>query len=432
MITLGSYNFHMYSSVMLIGFFFAAFLALYLKRYAKISARYMMWTEICVAEWSLAYVFESAAATIPLKLLWSQIAYIGTMAAPVLFFLFAVSYSQNKFRFSWKIIALIALLPLLTIILAFTNSWHEWVWSAININPLTNLATYHHGFWFWINTVYIYLLLLTGIGLLLSSIRHFARYYSLQSVFIILACLFPVVGNWLYLSPNNPVPGLEWTSLGFIVSGAFISLALFRYGMFDLIPVARSKVLDVMQDGVLVLDEQQRIVDMNSTLTGIFNLKISNVLGKPVEDILPEFDPGEFSNCRKSEVEKKMTGLDGEKVYTVKCAPLLNNSHASGGLFVFRDITKRKQLEEERENLIIELQDALLQVKTLSGMLPICARCKKIRDDKGYWQSVEHYVQEHSDAVFSHGICPKCLSEMYPEYSGSDSHTNNLNDEKTS
>ncbi|MDZ7723814.1 MAG: histidine kinase N-terminal 7TM domain-containing protein [candidate division KSB1 bacterium] len=415
MIKIGPYSFQVYSYVMLFGFFFAAFLTFYLRRYPKISARYMMWTEICVAQWSLAYVFESAATTVPLKLLWSQIAYVGTMGAPVFFFLFAVSYSQ-KVRFNWKSISLIALLPFLTVILAVTNIWHEWVWTAIIINPLTNLAAYHHGTWFWINTVYVYLLLLAGVSFLLSSIRHFARFYSLQSVFMILASLFPIIGNGLYLSPSNPVPGLEWTPLGFIISGAFVSLALFRYGMFDLVPVARSKVLDVMQDGVLVLDEQQRIVDMNSTLTGFFNVKMSGALGMPVKDIFPEFDPGDFSNCGESEVEKTIPGSEGDKVFTVKCAVLQSNTHSSGQLIVFRDITKRKQLEEERENLIVELQDALLQVKTLTGMLPICARCKKIRDDKGYWQSVEHYVQEHSDAVFSHGICPKCLSEMYPEY----------------
>ena len=69
----------------------------------------------------------------------------------------------------------------------------------------------------------------------------------------------------------------------------------------------------------------------------------------------------------------------------------------------------------EKEKLIIELQEALSKVKLLSGFLPICANCKKIRDDKGYWKQVEQYIHEHSEAEFSHGICPDCSKKLYPE-----------------
>ena len=75
----------------------------------------------------------------------------------------------------------------------------------------------------------------------------------------------------------------------------------------------------------------------------------------------------------------------------------------------------RKIAEEEREKLIVKLQDALENIKTLRGLLPMCAWCKKIRDDKGYWQKVEDYVREHSDATFTHGICPECLKKVSPE-----------------
>jgi PAS domain S-box-containing protein len=79
-----------------------------------------------------------------------------------------------------------------------------------------------------------------------------------------------------------------------------------------------------------------------------------------------------------------------------------------------RDITERKRIEEERERLIKDLQQALTDVKTLSGLLPICANCKQIRDDKGFWMQVELYIQEHSQAQFSHGICPDCMKKLYP------------------
>jgi len=78
-------------------------------------------------------------------------------------------------------------------------------------------------------------------------------------------------------------------------------------------------------------------------------------------------------------------------------------------------ITERKIAEQEREKLIKELEQALDEVKTLSGMLPICANCKKIRDDQGYWNRIEGYISERTDAKFTHGICPDCKKELYPE-----------------
>jgi AmiR/NasT family two-component response regulator len=75
---------------------------------------------------------------------------------------------------------------------------------------------------------------------------------------------------------------------------------------------------------------------------------------------------------------------------------------------------------EAREKLILELEDALAQVETLSGLLPICSSCKKIRDDEGYWNQLEVYIRDHSEVEFSHGLCPKCAKELYPEVFGDD------------
>jgi hypothetical protein len=86
-----------------------------------------------------------------------------------------------------------------------------------------------------------------------------------------------------------------------------------------------------------------------------------------------------------------------------------------GASSIARDITKQKQADDERLRLIKELTEALAHVKNLSGLLPICASCKRIRDDQGYWQQVETYITRHSDAVFTHGICPECVKNFHQE-----------------
>ncbi len=83
---------------------------------------------------------------------------------------------------------------------------------------------------------------------------------------------------------------------------------------------------------------------------------------------------------------------------------------------LIEEIEHRKQIKRAREKLILELKEALAQVKTLSGLLPICSNCKKIRDDKGYWNQIESYLSNHSAVDFSHSICPDCLTDMYPDY----------------
>jgi DNA-binding response OmpR family regulator len=88
-------------------------------------------------------------------------------------------------------------------------------------------------------------------------------------------------------------------------------------------------------------------------------------------------------------------------------APLLERS--------IRYAIERKRAADDREQLVTELQEALARVKQLSGMLPICASCKKIRDDKGYWKQIETYIRDHSEADFSHSICPECAKGLYAE-----------------
>jgi hypothetical protein len=96
--------------------------------------------------------------------------------------------------------------------------------------------------------------------------------------------------------------------------------------------------------------------------------------------------------------------------------PILDsNGLVNSVVCISKNITERKQVEAERLDLIQELQSALANVRTLTGLLPICAHCKKIRDDHGYWTQIEQYVQARSAAEFTHGICPDCTRDHYPD-----------------
>lgn len=168
-----------------------------------------------------------------------------------------------------------------------------------------------------------------------------------------------------------------------------------------------------------------------------------DVLGKTTFD----FNPHELATLyTKDEREVLRTGLamynveemalhrdtGEERWHLTSKVPLIdNNGDVTGMVGIAADITDRKRAEAEREKLIADLQTALADVRTLSGLVPICANCKKIRDDGGYWRQLEAYIQERTPAHFSHGICPDCMAKLYPDYhpkerdGGPDSSTGN-------
>jgi len=107
--------------------------------------------------------------------------------------------------------------------------------------------------------------------------------------------------------------------------------------------------------------------------------------------------------------------LKDERVIECLASPYRVDGETVGRLLTFLDVTERANHEHMLENLVDQLQQALSEVRTLSGLLPICANCKRIRDDKGYWNQIEEYIHRHSGAMFTHGICPDCASKMYAD-----------------
>jgi PAS domain S-box-containing protein len=165
------------------------------------------------------------------------------------------------------------------------------------------------------------------------------------------------------------------------------------------------------------------ILDINSGFTALtgFTREESvgkssiNMLWKNPDDrqkVIHELQQKGFCENFEAIFQRKdgteLVGLMSAKVITLQGDPYI--------ISITRDITARKRAEEEQKKLLVDLQVALADIKTLSGLIPICSSCKKIRDDKGYWNILESYLMKHSDAKFTHGICPDCLVKLFPDY----------------
>lgn len=202
-----------------------------------------------------------------------------------------------------------------------------------------------------------------------------------------------------------------------------------------------ANIIDFLPDPTWVIDNKSRVIAWNRAIERLTGIKKSDIIGKgnyayavpfwkkrrPVLiDFVLNRDKKwerEYLSLKEHEgilieSESFHPHMGNKGLYLSAMAGRLYNADGDvvGAIESLRDITAAKRSEKEHERLIAELQDALSKVRTLSGMLPICSSCKKIRDDQGYWNQIETYIRRHSEAEFSHGICPECAKKLYPDW----------------
>jgi len=187
-----------------------------------------------------------------------------------------------------------------------------------------------------------------------------------------------------------------------------------------------SAVLETTPALMVVLDPEGRILRWNRACEEFTGMSHLQAIGTPLWEIFPVPMPilrdglPTLLAGAQLEYEGEWTDAGG----TLRCLHWKSDAHRSGdGAVAYIicsgiDITLRRRAEQERERLIGELQEAIARIKTLDGLIPICSGCKKIRDDSGYWQEVEAYIEARSEAEFSHGLCPECIRRLYPDYAG--------------
>lgn len=189
----------------------------------------------------------------------------------------------------------------------------------------------------------------------------------------------------------------------------------------DLVEHARDLLQSVKADGTFAYVNQAWREALGYSQAEVGGLTIFDVIApceqQHCQQIFRRITGGEAIG----QVETTFIAKDGHQILVegnVNCKIVAGQATLTLG--IFRDITARKRFEEEREQLVADLKEALAKVKALSGLLPICAACKGIRNDKGYWTKIEAYLEAHSSAEFTHSICPDCAKRLYPDLYGNE------------
>jgi PAS domain S-box-containing protein len=316
---------------------------------------------ISVAQWSCAYAFELGSAALQTKILWAHIKYLGVVIVPVAWLFFALKYTRREQWLKRQKIVLLTIVPLVTLLLVWTNDLHGLIWRTSELDTSVSFSVRFltYGPWFWVHTLYSYLLLVIGTILIIQALIQSPRQNRGQAIALLISVLAPWVANALYTYNLNPFPNLDLTPFAFTLTGLGLSWTLFGFRLLDIMPAAHETVFENIIDGVIVMDAQNRIVDLNPAAQRVIGCSASEFKGQPAEKVLSGWpDLVDYCHNDKETHSEIVQGVNGEKRYFDLSISPLRDKHdlVTGRLIVLRDITERKQTEEILQNAHDELE----------------------------------------------------------------------------
>jgi len=329
---------------------------------------------LAIAIWSIGYSLEIVSTDLAAKIFWAKVQYLGIVTVPVAWLTFALQYTQRDAWLNRRNLAILAIVPLITLLLVWTNEAHGLVWSQLSLVatgpfPAMNVS---YGLWFWIHSVYSYILLLLGTLLIVRMVGSFPDLYRWQAILLLFGAVVPWLGNALYIF--NLTPNLDLTPFAFSLSGVAIGWNLFRFRFFDIVPIARRTVVDSMSDAVIVLDTQNRIVDLNPAAQTILGPDKAKAIGLTSTQALSGWAEllGQYRSQTETRAELTKDQDGTQQHFEVQISLLYDQrQQLAGRLIVLRDITERRQAEEELRRLsrAVEQTPSIVIITDLSGTI---------------------------------------------------------------
>ncbi len=303
-----------------------------------------------VTQWALGYAVELSSRQQAVQVLLAKVEYLGIAAVPVTWLAFVLQYTRRNKWLDKRSLAALSTIPLVTLLLVWSNELHGLVWSDIQqaeSGPLVLLKV-THGPWFWVHMGYSYLLLVIGIGLLIHTFVRIPSHRG-QIVVLVSGALAPWVGNALYVSNMNPFPYLDLTPFAFSVTGVAVAWALLGFRLFDIVPAAHSAVIDSMNEILIVLDTENCIVDLNPAAQRAIGRTAAEAVGQPAGQVLAAWSDLIDQYREVTQVRSVVSvEVEGKARYFDMQILALHDREGlfSGRLILSRDITEQKRSEE--------------------------------------------------------------------------------------
>lgn len=308
---------------------------------------------LAAAWWALFSGLEYAQVDVAWRVWWSKVQYLGITTITPCWFLFALQYSQKGSIWSSRVDiprSYLFLISAITTLLVFTNEWHGLIWrSVIPIQGANGLEVqFNHGFAFWVFWIYSYTLLVAGTLLLVNAIARFSPLYRWQAMALIVGLFIPWLSNLVYVLGIPPLGRTDLTPVAFVLCGVVFAIGAFQFYLFDVVPVAQDAVIESITDGVIVINDQRRIVYANPAARQMFNA--DHWVGQPTQQALRAY-PQLLAAIPKLEAGRCEIEIDGVPPRSIE----LNVSSVrgprgemNGRVMALRDVTERKRNEEQR------------------------------------------------------------------------------------
>lgn len=330
--------------------------------------------------WSFSYSMVLFNWSLQAKVLWFNIAQIGPDFAPIIFFYLALEHSGYGDLLHKKAIYLASIFPLFTTLLMWTNDFHHLLRKSIRLNPIagnvSNLSI-ERGPWFFAETIYGYIFICISLYILIRFIKVSSS--KRQTLIIIGAICFPIVFNVLDVLNINPLKPYGASSIVFSITGIVLAWGLFREHLLDITPIARTVVLENIGDGVIVLDLNNRIVDVNPASYCLFFEEYqahSHLVGKQINQVLSFWDADKaqllLSNNR---IQIELSINNRRRIYNVNLTTLYDKAKkVIGMVLIFDDITEVKQANERLQEQLdkIEILQEQLREQAIKDSLTGC------------------------------------------------------------
>lgn len=353
--------------LLFIGFLLNSHQALYsyLKGYLK-GQKFFTLAMVSAAIFGLSAMIESGVVTMAQKIFWSKMEYVGVLFSTVLLFHFLfIQFPVAAFK---KSINWIYLLPTLILFCVWTNDYHYLTWRDFSWSPDgNNILTYHHGPVYYIAAGYGILTMLASIYLVLKNINKYPQVLRRQFITMAVGVSIPLLFTIIQVLGMTPLDGLDLTSMSLPFLGIIFLIGIFRFGLFKMLPSVSTQIPNIMQDGLVVVDNNNEIVYFNRAATNLFGMEEGEFSYDKVKQINWLYQLTQLGDKKVKETEF-IIGHDPERWIEITVNAIKEEGQDfKGNLILLHDITKRKRLEHQTHNLLDELNISHEQIKDAIG-----------------------------------------------------------------
>lgn len=326
------------------------------------STRWIALTMLCAAIWGFFYGLELSATTYEEMMFFIKLEYLGISFIGAFWLIFTLKYTLYKPKHFDLLGFLILIIPILTFILVLTNDYHHLHYKSFEVVQTGSFPTgkIEFGPWYYVNLFYIYFAFAFGSLILWIRFRFSDQLFKTQTRLLLAGGIFPVVFNFLYqINIFRPFEIIDLTPFAFLFTYLILGFAILEYQLFSLKPIARSKVMEAITKGVLVLDSEMKVLDFNPAFLKFANSNRKIKVALKAEEIFrSRIDVLELiANGKPTTIQSKFESANHIKVFRIEAIPLMDRKSMSNGMvLLFEDITEQEASHETLKNQADDLQ----------------------------------------------------------------------------